>query len=216
MSNKHHTKHVESCASCGAILRTAAPARVDEVPGNEHAKRAVEVAIAGRHAIGIEAPRSNFSYAQVLGRFAAANGATAFVVQPCPCGGYGSAFDMCDCTVDEIAAHQSTPAYQNALLADIFLQAPAPPRKKLEAFLAGRRGESDEAILARIEAMPDEVGDEDEWARRLLAGAAEQMHMDGQEVAQARAVARTIARLASAPVIYPVHIAEALQYRRPR
>lgn len=213
MENQDHTDHVETCACCGAILRAGLPARMDEVPGNEHLKRAVEVAIAGRHAIGIEAPRSNYAGALVLGRVAAENGATAFVVQPCPCGSYGSAYEPCLCEAEEIAAHQAGAAYQNAARADIFIVAPAPPRQKLEAFLAGRRGESTEAMLARVRAMPDEVGDEDEWARRLMVTAADQLRLDAQELAQARAVARTIARLAAAPAVRPEHVAEALQYR---
>ena len=80
----------------------------------------------------------------------------------------------------------------------------------------GRRGEPDEALIAQAaEARKrSRPGDElDGASQRLLTAAIRQLQLTTEQVARLLAVARSIAQLADAPAIGPVHLAEAVQYR---
>lgn len=202
------------CECCGGLLRGSVPVRFDDVPGNEHVKRAVEVAIAGQHAIGILAERANFGNAQALGRVAAEHGATAFVVKPCPCGNFASQRCACTCDIEGVIAHQRSSAYQNARNADIYVEAPAPYSEKIKAFIAGRRGEADEWMLERVKiAAGVEVEGIDEVARTLLAAAVRHGFITADATDRVQDIAATIARLAGDRTIQAAHMAEALQYQ---
>lgn len=211
------TNGKERCECCGALLRSSVPCRLDDVPGNEHVKRAVEVAIAGQHSIGILAERANFGNAQALGRVAAEHGATAFVVKPCPCGNFESRIAACTCDADAIAEHHSSADYENARRADIYVEAPAPGKHQIAAFLAGRRGEADEHMLERVKISAGvEVNGSEALAQTLLASAVSRNFIAADAADRVLSVSQTIARLAGENIIQPAHVAEALQYKKDR
>lgn len=208
--------HPFHCDRCGAVLRTSTPTRMDDVPGNMHVKRAVEVAIAGRHSIALIAAGGNVGNAQVLARVAAEHGAAAaFVSQRCPCGNYGRQRALCTCTMEMIEDHQAGEAYQIATNADIVVDAPRPSRNQILAYIGGRYSEPDEVVLERVKAASAvEVDDQvtKKAARTLLAHAVDGGHMDADRLPRAKAVAKTIARLAGETTVQAAHVAEALQY----
>lgn len=209
-----HSGHRATCDSCGAILRTTTATRFDDVPGNLHVKRALEVAIAGRHSFGIIAEAGNYGNAQVLARAATEYGASGFVVKPCPCGNFESRVRACICDVDAITEHQASVAYQNAMQADIVVRAPEITTGQAMDFLGGGRSEPDEAMLERVKqadgVVPDSIARE---AKQLLVVAMCQGVVLSSDLQRTEGVARTVARLAGNTTVHGAHVAEAIQYR---
>jgi predicted ATPase with chaperone activity len=203
------------CEHCGATLRRPSPSRIDEVPGNEHVKRAVEVALAGGLSIGIIAYQGNLDYARALVSAAAGQGITAIAVPPCPCGNYADRRRACLCSVEAISAYQTMPAYRSALEADIVIEAPTIPVQK--AVESRHWREADEVIFARAEearARLAQIGDElDETGRGLLRAAFRVEHIAPTRKRVLLDIARAIVALAGEPSIRPAHLAEALQYQ---
>lgn len=205
-----------TCSQCGATLRRPSASRIDEVPGNEHVKRALEVALVGNLSIGIIAHAGNFDYALALASAAAGQGCTAVAVQPCPCGNFGDPTRACLCTAEMIAAYQTTTsAYRNALACDVVLIAPTIPAHK--ALETRRWREADEIIFDRARAARDRlgsVGDElDETGAGVMRAALRSGYIAPPRQGIVMATARAVAALAGETSIRPAHVAEALQYQ---
>jgi predicted ATPase with chaperone activity len=79
---------------CGATLPPTEPLVYADIIGNEHAKRATEVALAGRHSIAF----IGGAEAEALVAFCAGRGLTAFAIQRYPCGNYGHPVRECTCS----------------------------------------------------------------------------------------------------------------------
>lgn len=204
----------DCCACCGAALPAAEMVRLDAIAGQEHAKRALEVALAGGHRITFVGVGASDD-ALALARFARRNGVTAFATAPCPCGYLGDVDRACGCTMEAIAAWRRRPAYAASLRVAMAVELARPSADVLRAFFGGRRGEPDEAILARVtevRARPEPDLALDGAAGRLRDAAVRQLALGAQEVAQIVSVARTVARMTGADRIGPAHLAEALQY----
>ena len=66
----------QSCACCGAIL-PAPISRLDAIPGQEHLRRAVTVALTGNHSITFLGSGGALADALIFGRIARHYGVTA-------------------------------------------------------------------------------------------------------------------------------------------
>jgi len=177
--------------------------------GQEHAKRALEVALAGNHSI-----RFTGSYTSQAGSFAKLArelGLVARSTGPCPCGNYGHPVKECTCSTQTVGKFQ---AREKIKPFDIEIEVWGDDEHKILAWLQGKRGETNEAILTRVQGASDfddlTLG---ETSLSLLRAAIRQLSMDFPTVARILAVARTIANLAHAEQIQTVHLAEAIQYR---
>lgn len=205
------------CRHCGTALPDWDAPPLEELIGQEHAKRAIEVALAGGHSICFEGI-GNAAQAVAFARRSAALGLTAFAIIPCPCGNHGDAELACVCKPAMIARYQARPNYRVALLADIHVELPRPNMDKIRAFLGGRRGEPEVSIRARVaearerQAPPPAELPSD--TRRLLEAAVRQLRMDELAIRHVLSLGATIGRLAGSDSIRPAHLAEAIQYRR--
>jgi len=209
------TPTIETCRHCGAVRRSDLPQRLDEIKGQEHVKRAIEVAAAGNHTIvlvSIGMLDDTMRLAQIArNTFALA----VFVITPCPCGNHGSAERECICTPMQIVKHTQQKRQQTARsLGDLFIEVHRPSAEKL---LSARRVEPDEHIEQRIAEAAERpaVAHElvDGAAQRLMQAAMRQLQLDQTSTDRMLSVAATVARLAARDTIGPAHLAEAVQYR---
>jgi hypothetical protein len=94
-----------------------------------------------------------------------------------------------------------------------------PPITSAEQRIAhrrGRRGEPDEALIARAaeaRRRPRPSDELDAACQRLLAAAIRQLQLTTEQLARMLALAQSVAQLADQPHIHPAHLAEAIQYR---
>lgn len=204
-----------SCPQCGALLPLPLQ-RLDAIPGQTHLRRAVTVALTGKHTITFIGTGSALPDALAFGRISRAYGLTAYATTPCPCGNHGDPYLACTCSSEAIAAWRARPAFRAALAVDIVVEAAYTSVEQRMAHRQGRRGEPDEAIVAQAtEARRRQrPGQElDGASSRLLAAAIRQLQLTTEQIPRVLAVAQSVAQLAGAPAIGPVHLAEALQYR---
>jgi magnesium chelatase family protein len=204
---------MQTCKHCGAVLSVTDPvSRIDEVPRNEHTKRALEVALAGGHSITFVSP---FPEAKALAGIAQALGLTGVrVVAECPCGYFNNDKYACTCSNAMITKWRTSKRYQTAMAADIVVDVPEVD----PAYIGRRKGEPDEAILDRVEAAKASptvlhgMDDLDEMGRRLMQSFVGHPQFTG-DPAQILAVAESIARLAGYHRVGVACLAEAMQYR---
>ena len=71
----------QACAYCGAVL-PAPLSRLDAIPGQEHLRRAVTVALTGNHPITFLGSGTGMADALAFGRIARHYGVTAYVTTP--------------------------------------------------------------------------------------------------------------------------------------
>ena len=201
---------MEICKTCGAVLfRTEID--LEDIIGQEHAKRALEVALAGHHTIAFFGNRE----AEVLAEIATRLGVTVWAVQTCPCGyrGFGPQRE-CICNLSQVAHWQKRKVYQNAHNADIVVECPPAYAYQIDAWVSGRRSELETIILSRVKnrgKLP--LIHLDTTGRSLLKIAATQLNMNIYRVKTILRVAQTIAALGHSDQIGVVHLAEAIQYR---
>jgi predicted ATPase with chaperone activity len=190
--------------------------RFDMIAGNEHVRRAAEVALAGGHPICLIGGWEAQAFAAVVDHY----GGTAYAIKPCFCGNYGDPEQSCACTLEQIAAYAIRPDLQEALAAPISVEAVRAPTEKILTILArGRFGEPDELLLERVQqatSRPLPPSLLDETCQSLMKAALRQLHLDQGQAERMVTLAQTIAWLANQPRIGPAHLAEALQYRRRR
>jgi hypothetical protein len=138
----------QACACCGAIL-PAQLLRLDAIPGQEHLRRAVTVALTGNHPITFLGSGGALADALAFGRISRHYGVTAYVTTPCICGNAGGPYLACRCTPEAISAWQRRPAFQSALAADLVVEAVYTSAEQRMAHRRSRRGEADELVIAR-------------------------------------------------------------------
>jgi magnesium chelatase family protein len=151
-------------------------------------------------------------------------------MNPCPCGYLGHYNNKCRCTPDQVARYRSRISGPLLDRIDLLIDVPALSEDEL---VGASAGESSAAVRARVEAAraiqlarqgkanadlasgeidvhcsPDEAG------AMLLRQAISRLNLSARAYHRILKVARTIADLVGAKAIAPVHIAEAIQFRR--
>ncbi len=205
----------QSCPTCGAILPPPI-GRFGDIPGQAHLRRAVTVALTGNHSITFIGVGASLPDALAFGRICRRYGLTAYVTTPCICGSAGDPFSVCQCTPEATLAWRKRPAFQAALQADLVVEAALTTVEQRMAHRRGRRGETDEELLAQAtqaRSRPRPSDELDGVGQRLLAAAIRQLQLTTDQIARVLAVAQSITQLADVGAIGPVHLAEALQYR---
>lgn len=157
-------------------------------------------------------------------------------MNPCPCGYYGDAVKACTCSSSTITRYQKRISGPLLDRIDIHIEVPRVDYDKLSD---DRLGEPSSVIQARVEAAreiqrrrfssngegeiacnaemrPSEVRrycSLDDPCRALMRTAMSQLQLSARAYHRVLKLARTIADLAGAMDIAPIHLAEALQYR---
>ncbi len=187
------------------------PKRMHAIAGNESAKRALEVVLAGGHKVVIlstvRSPASDLLRAAA--NIAKANGLpfSGTVVPVCPCGAYGNPKVECACSMAELKAYarKIVPLMKAA---EIIIETVEPLARETT-----RTNEHEDRILARVlaarkAASPDASLPTD--TQELLRMAMAEMGADRDK---AVAVAATIARMDGSAMVQPSHMSEAIQYQ---
>jgi magnesium chelatase family protein len=149
---------------------------------------------------------------------------------PCPCGWHGHASGRCRCAPADVARYRGRLSGPLLDRIDMHVEVPSVPRGDL---LAQPRGEASATVRARVVAArvvaiarqgaPNAaLGGAalethcavDDAGRALLGAAIEKLDLSARALPRLLRLARTIADLAGAAALAPVHVAEAIGYRR--
>ena len=186
---------------------------LQDIRGNEHVKRAIEVALVANLSITFVGEKEMATlFANYVLR---ANNLNVRYQNLCLCGNYNTSNRACCCSAHEINSLRSTRNYQEALLAHVVVQVVYPP---FEHLVAKRLPESDDAIMARVLNARQvykkySVYDLDETCLRLLGGFYKVNNGINQaQIERIMEVASAISALGNHKNIHPSDLAEALQY----
>ncbi len=186
----------------------------NDLIGIEHAKRAIEVALAGKHSIRFVGAVS--SQADNCRRYCVGQSLAAEHREPCACGWHGDPVRECTCSTDMIAKRQRALRYWSHRW-DITVEIPTVDWHHVEGWIVGKRGESEESMLRRIDEMANHKSLLlNEASTALLKAAFRQLGLTIGQVRSILGVARTIANLSQEKKIRAAHLAEAIQYQPSR
>ena len=172
-----------------------------KLPGNEHVKRALEIAIAGNHKILIICHTELDNCFEAI--FKELSLKILNTASPCPCGGYNHPSNECVCDPLDIKKHQTE---LNIRMYDIVIEATLPKMRDYTSL-----GEDWETVSKRITGIKHFDNYEiKEDGIRLLEMAISKMGID---IVKAVKVGRTIADLDGYKSIEIHHISEAIQYQ---
>jgi predicted ATPase with chaperone activity len=169
----------QTCTCCGAVLPLPL-SRLDAIPGQEHLRRAVTVALTGQHTITFLGSGASLADALAFGRISRHYGVTAYVTTPCICGNAGDPYLVCCCTPEAIIAWQRRPAFRAALAADLVVEAAHTSAEQRMAYRRGRRSEPDDQLIAcarEARGRPRPTDALDGACQRLLAAAIRQLQL---------------------------------------
>ena len=228
------------CRCCGTpFARQPATAEfLHEIVGQEHAKRATEIAWAGGHPIAFigGAPAEEFASC-INGRLAYAR-----AIQPCPCGNLGNPKLECTCFPDEVRRFRGTKEWNAVRVAGgLMVEVPEAPFRAIQR---GTEGNEPETAIGERVARANGVQrdrqaklnheltarDVRQWCapdsegERLLELAVQGIALTARDIMAVLRIARTIADLdvySSCPrkslsELQARHIAEAVAYRSVR
>jgi predicted ATPase with chaperone activity len=198
--------------------------RLHNICGNESAKYALEIAVTGAHDIVfIGAPLSPaYDLAEITEMLWPQEYRYKMSVQwalPCRCGWHGEPGRTCYCTPKQISYWQ---AYHWPTYADIWVRVELPHWGSLVKWAANgyEYGERHEVIAERIKKNQAQRDQRPtpfrESPKELLEHAVKQLSLTQREVASIVEVARTVALMSGDSILDSVHIATAVQFRRPR
>ena len=182
--------------------------------GQEHVKRALEVAAVCNHSITIYTEGTELDateYVIPLGVALGINETRMHIARPCFCGNFGSAELTCTCS-ERMMEEWRMAHYR--VKTDMYIVLPLPNYEKLTS---DRLGEPLEVIKARVDRAKVKLNSIDtrldSAAQSLMKAAVRQLAMTQYAYDKTADVARSIAALVDAKVISAAHIAEACQYR---
>lgn len=151
-------------------------------------------------------------------------------MNPCPCGFFGHFNNKCRCTPDQISRYRARISGPLLDRIDLHIEVPALREDELTG---AAKGETSVRIRERVERARaiqlkrqgkannllgskeiDQYCAPDEAGMSLLKQAISKLNLSARAYHRILKVARTIADLAGDLAIKPVHIAEAIQYRR--
>lgn len=202
---------MEKCKCCGAILKgTETIKQLDEIPGQESVKRAIEICLAGNHSIGI----ININgYGNEFATWLSNHDISVWVTNKCPCGNYGDIYAECKCSVTKIQQWNQRKEVKQCLHADIIIESVRPRQRDL---VSPYPCEPEQDMMKRVERSKHVVIKDkalDEQSKYLLKMAIDKLGLSYEDIAIVRKVAETIARLDGLSEIKVQHISEAIQYR---
>lgn len=175
------------------------------IKGQEAAKRAILVAAAGGHSISLIGP-SGVGKTMLRAAAVKLGVSISFESRCCPCGNYSVPRRSCGCSVEQIAATVSS-----LPVADIEIEVPPVPERVMANTQAGT---TTERLAEQIELMAHHASlNLGVSGETLLRSAVSELGLDGRARETILRVARTIANLDDSPVIMPIHVAEAINYR---
>jgi len=215
------TVAVDRCSHCHAIIPPKrVKTRLDQIAGNHHAKRIMELAIVGGHSVFfLERGGVGAMFASV----ATQHGLTVYVEDHCMCGCYQDPDRMCVCTPEMIAQWHARESYQTALNADMVCEVVNPRYSDIMNMNAGHIVRDEIALefvpdYTRLLANAPQDLKPDRAGHLLLDNAYKQLNLTQEDVERILHVSRTIWATfgGHSPHISPAYIAEALQYRRRR
>ena len=160
---------------------------MDSIIGNEQAKRALEIALKGKHSIKFIGNEEAGEFAYVAKKM----GVEAYAFSQCFCGNFGSPTKTCTCTTRQVRESRNKIALTPT---DLTVETVRPSGDKVIQILAKEFGINKEAsalLKSAYKSMRLEVGE----ARRVLK------------------TAKTISKLNGNLNIETCDLAEALQYR---
>lgn len=199
------------CPHCHTVYASQPTIAWEDIKGYYHVKRAIEVALAGRHALTVYGTARCEHLVSLL-HHAKAQGLHVYLVQPCPCGNLGDPRFDCPCELDDIEQYRSTLEWRATLQADIYVEAGYLSEHQARE---KRKGEPLAATLGRVASaltrQPVEMVGED--AEDLLRIAIRQMPEIAWVSRRIERVAGAVARLAGHAGIQAGDMAEAIQYR---
>ena len=186
---------------------------LQKIKGQEHVKRAIEVALVQRHELTIMCEGSRRDVEHLIMPLLEQLDHPFILLDPCLCGFYGSVTRECVCTQSEIMNHQRYNARITPAMYIVY------PRTSYEKLTSSRLGEPLDAMMGRVERAMKELPDIlqlDQSAQSLLNAAMKQLDFDQYQYDTVIEIAHSIAALASrqSNMISVAHIAEAIQYVR--
>jgi predicted ATPase with chaperone activity len=201
----------------GVILQPMV--KLEDIPGSEIEKRALEIALAGGHSLAILYNEGCYSPQLIRAGVRLAQEITEVpvpfhgIAHPwCPCGNYGSPKVECRCSAKIIEAHLSKLGKRaNDFTIWIGSSVPITPLTRY----MHNKGESEAAVLKRIQAarMVPEPSDIVDTSCREMIDCYMKSVSACIDIPKVKAIAKTIARLDGQDRILIQHFAEALQYQ---
>ena len=200
------------------------PMLLNEIKGQEHVKRAVEVALAGEHSILFVGPPGNgkSEFEKVIERIDTA--VTTFSCWPCGCGFHGDPGKECVCTSDEVrrVATNLGEGYE------IIVEVPRVPWKDLISNRQSDSGnsygclEDEEKLAERVLGIADKRFELKSWhslndeCQRALEMVCDKLCYSARKLTNVIEVGITIAALAGKKKLNVEHITEAIAYSKYR
>lgn len=209
---------------------------MQDIKGQEHVKRALEVAAVGNHSVLLIGPHKSGKWAlgerflTIYGKGVALfkirkedtyiqnntarkhKGVVIATLLPCPCGNFTDPRRECHCTPQDIQKHLVLIPSEILKRTDMQVEV---PKLKLEHLSARKPGESSEEIRKRVESArknpePQKL---DKEAEELLKLAIIELGIYPTSYDKIISVAATIAQMENKPMIEAHHISEAISYR---
>jgi len=200
---------MERCKCCGAIINSNDTKRLEDIPEQEHIKRAIEVCLVGNHTIGII---DTNGYGKEFGKWLSSHDISVWVEKPCKCGNFMDSQSECHCTISQIRQWRLRKSFLHCMNADVVIESTRP---RVRTLIKPYQGEPESEMLKRVEtAKQIEIKDStlDEQSNTLLIMAIDRLGLIHTKIESVKRVAVSIAKLDGLDVIKVQHISEAVQY----